>query len=190
MNSRNLFRWQVGFLLMVVGAVLGKIIPTGTGSPVGLPEVQAAAQKPNTKPPEPFTEPPDGQTFVGVKECAACHLDQYATWNKSKHPDAFKTLPAKYRADRKCLKCHATGHGEATGFVSEETTPALASVACEACHGPSSDHAAAAKKYGKRKLTPEEDVFVRSTIYKIQPQNVCAACHKAESHSKHPAYDK
>jgi hypothetical protein len=190
MNSRNLCHWQAGLVLVVAGFILGRIIPTGNGSLMSTSEVRAAAQRQAEKPPEPLDEPPHDQTFVGVKECAACHLGQYETWNKSKHPDAFKTLPAKYRTTRKCLKCHVTGHGDETGFVSEEATPALASVACEACHGPGSEHAGAAKRFGKRKLNAEEDIFVRGTIYKIQPQNVCVPCHKVESHSKHPPYDK
>ena len=71
---------------------------------------------------EPLAEPPAGQTFVGTKECAACHFEQFMQWRGTPHAKAFEVLPEKYRTDGTCLKCHTTGHGEATGFV-----PAFAS---------------------------------------------------------------
>jgi hypothetical protein len=178
----RLFRWPryLGFIL--IGSVLGLLIPTA-GRFLSSTPALAAGQK-------PLAKPPDGQTFVGVKECASCHLDQYLTWKTTKHVKGFEILPAKYRGDVSCLKCHSTGHGEKTGFVSEKATPNLAGTSCEACHGPGSQHAVTAKQFGTKKLSDDDKAYVKSTIYKIDPKNVCAGCHMAESHRKHPPYDK
>lgn len=139
---------------------------------------------------KPLEKPPEGQTFVGTKECASCHLDQYLAWKGTKHAKNFEILPAKYREDKSCLKCHATAHGEKTGFENVKTTPNLAGTSCEACHGPGSKHVAIAKEFGTKKLDDGEKAYVKSTIYKVQPKNVCAECHAAQGHKKHPPYDK
>src|SRR4249920_645852 len=75
----------------------------------GTPRVLAQGKK-------PLDKPPAGQTFVGSKECSSCHFDQFLTWRETKHAKGFDVLPAKYQEDKTCLKCHATGHGEAGGF--------------------------------------------------------------------------
>jgi len=136
--------------------------------------------------------PPADQTYTGTKQCAACHLKAYMAWKKTKHAkEAFESLPAKYRADGECVKCHATGYGAATGFKDAASTPNLAGTTCEACHGPGSKHGAIAKKYENKKvLAPDEDKEVRGSIYKIMPQNVCVRCHIDQQHKAHPPYDK
>jgi hypothetical protein len=88
------------------------------------------------------------------------------------------------------LKCHATGFGQPTGFKSLKETPNLAANTCENCHGPGSEHAKVAKSFGQKKLNEQEQKYVRSTIYLMQPKNVCVDCHLATSHKKHPPYDK
>jgi hypothetical protein len=139
---------------------------------------------------QPLAQPPAGQTFVGNKECAACHFDQFMTWRKSPHAKAFDILPAKYRTDASCLKCHSTGFGQPTGFTSLQQTPNLAANGCENCHGPGSKHAEVAKSYGQKKLSEQEQKYVRSTIYRMQPKNVCVDCHLASTHKQHPKFDK
>ena len=139
---------------------------------------------------QPLAQPPAAQTFVGTKECAACHFDQFMIWRKTPHAKAFDILPAKYRTDASCLKCHATGVGQPTGFKSLEQTPNLAGNSCENCHGPGSKHAEVAKSFGQKKLSEEEQKYVRSTIYRMLPKNVCVECHLATTHKPHPKYDK
>jgi hypothetical protein len=137
----------------------------------------------------PLEKPPAGQTYIGTKQCSSCHFDQFMEWRQTKHAKAFDVMPAKYKTDASCLKCHTTGHGEKTGY-SGPKTPDLVGASCEACHGPGSEHAKIAKGFGTKKLSEDEEAYVRSTTYKIMPGNACATCHLAQGHKKHPPYDK
>lgn len=139
---------------------------------------------------QPLAEPPEGQTYIGTKECASCHFEQFMSWRTTPHAKGFEILPEKYRGDASCLKCHTTGHGTPTGFTSLQATPNLVGTSCEACHGPGSKHAEVAKAFGQKALGEQEEAQVRSTIHLMQPKNVCVKCHMAQSHKKHPAFDK
>jgi hypothetical protein len=137
----------------------------------------------------PLVKPPEGQTFIGAKQCSACHFDQYLAWRQTKHAKAFDIMPAKYKTDASCLKCHSTGFGEPTGYKGARTAD-LAGTSCEACHGPGSEHAKIAKGFGTKKLTKAEKDYVSSTTYKVLPGNACTSCHIVQGHKKHPNYDK
>ena len=95
------------------------------------------------------------QTYIGTQKCAACHFEQFTAWKQTKHAKAFEILPAKYRNDAECLKCHSTGFGEPTGFK-DATSTSLAGTTCEACHGPGSKHAEVTKQFAKKKKLSEE----------------------------------
>lgn len=139
------------------------------------------------QPPEPEPAPPADQQYLGPKQCASCHFDQYMTWKQTKHPNVFELLPAKHQSDANCLQCHATGYGEPTGFKDKASTPVLAGVTCEKCHGPGSKHAEIAKPFAQLKqLTPEQEKTVRDSIWRLQPQNVCAKCHITKAHQESP----
>ncbi|MCC6123640.1 MAG: cytochrome c family protein [Pirellulales bacterium] len=104
----------------------------------------------------PLADPPKdakAKTYVGTTKCASCHLKENLSWKKMKHAKAFDDLPAAYKEDKSCLACHVTGFGEATGFKSAAATPKLASVSCEACHGPGSEHV----KIGEAMAKKEKD---------------------------------
>lgn len=134
--------------------------------------------------------PPAGQTYVGVKNCSSCHFEQFIVWKKDKHSLAFDNLPAKYKTDASCLKCHTTGFGEASGFKTTADT-SLASISCEVCHGPGSKHQEICKPFANtRKLSPEQEKLARDSIYKIKPQNICIECHSSKAHKAHPKFDK
>jgi hypothetical protein len=153
--------------------------------------VQGARSQPPAEPAGPAVTPPADQTYVGTKACTACHLKQWMAWKKTKHnTDAFAKLPAKYKTDKDCLICHATGFGTETGFKDETSTPTLAGTSCEACHGPGSAHVAASKPYISKKPSEEETKMLKGTIYKVLPQNVCMRCHATQVHKEHPKYDK
>jgi hypothetical protein len=138
---------------------------------------------------EPLAKPPGDQTYVGSNQCASCHFDQYLAWKKTKHSKSFELLPAKYRTDSSCLKCHSTGHGQPTGYQGPSTA-ALAGTSCEACHGPGSKHGEIAKEFANKKLSKEQEAYVRSTIPLVLPVNTCTECHVSEAHKEHPPYDR
>ncbi|UCG15954.1 MAG: thrombospondin type 3 repeat-containing protein [Phycisphaerales bacterium] len=125
----------------------------------------------------PLVSPP---LYVGVTSCTECHLDQHTSWTGTIHATAFDTLTAAGEGDNPlCFPCHSVGYGVASGFVDLGTTPDLAGVQCENCHGPGSNHVA----------DPENvDLPVNLSA------SLCGACHQSchglcgEDH--HPQYEQ
>ncbi|MCU0867199.1 MAG: cytochrome c family protein [Planctomycetes bacterium] len=120
----------------------------------------------------------NGAAYVGTAACAVCHPTAMAAWQKSNHAHAWQTL-VKAEADPKrygwpvtaypdCVSCHVVGYGDQTGFVDFETTPQLADVGCERCHGAGSDHVASA---GQKPL---------GLIGGVTGSMLCAQCHDYE----------
>ena len=180
MHGSGRFRTNV-WLFMSAGLLVAVLLTNLIREPT-------AAQQPAAN--EAAAQPPEGQTYVGTRECAACHFEQFMQWRTTPHAKAFEVLPVKYRADSTCLKCHTTGHGEATGFKSVQETPNLVGNSCENCHGPGSKHAEVAKGFGQQQLNEQQQAYVRSTIHRMQPKNVCVDCHLAAKHQPHPKFDK
>lgn len=130
--------------------------------------------------PEPA--PPADQQYIGAKQCASCHFDQFMKWRGTKHAKTFDLLPAQYQADATCLPCHTTGFGTPTGFKTAAASVDLKGTTCEACHGPGSKHAEIAKQFADQKLSPDQEKAVRDSIWKISPKNACASCHIVQGH--------
>lgn len=170
----------VGMGLAVLVACLTFVATTVYSQP---PEAKDAVAEPAA---------PADQTYIGVKKCSACHFKQYTNWKKTKHAkEAWESVPAKYRTNGECLACHTTGYGAATGFKDEASSANLVGTTCEGCHGPGSKHEEACKPFlNEKKLEPAEEKIARDSIWKIQPRNVCAACHSSKGHIDHPKYDK
>lgn len=81
--------------------------------------------------------------FMGDQYCLSCHEDQYASWKKTGHAQAYKTLVRNKRErDHTCLPCHSTGFGEVSGFAD-----VLENVQCESCHGPRRGHPDEGRKF-------------------------------------------
>jgi hypothetical protein len=122
--------------------------------------------------------------FVGPQKCAACHETQYDAWKKTGHAKAMQTLagldpPRQF--DPECIACHATGwHPQGcfpyeSGYLGPDSTPKLAAVGCENCHGPGGTHAAA--EAGADELLKEKlQAALRLTQADAQRQ-VCPRCH-------------
>ncbi len=84
--------------------------------------------------------------YTGSAKCAACHQPFAEGWSLTKHAGAFKTLEAIGKSkDPECVKCHVTGYAQ-DGFFSLSSTPGLANVQCEACHGQGREHARESSK--------------------------------------------
>ncbi len=86
----------------------------------------------------PLISPP---IYVGSQSCIECHEDNHMEWLSTVHATAFDTLLASGDGGNVlCFPCHSVGYGTPSGFVDLGTTPHLADVQCENCHGPGSNH--------------------------------------------------
>jgi len=81
-----------------------------------------------------------GARYAGSEACRDCHREPWERWRATGHASDFAGLGAAERTDPACLRCHVTGHGDPLGHR-EGGGPDLASVGCEACHGPAAEHA-------------------------------------------------
>jgi predicted CXXCH cytochrome family protein len=83
---------------------------------------------------------PEGQ-FAGAEACGMCHIDLHSDWAGTLHEQAWINLGGFGQTSPDCLPCHTVGFGEPDGYVDQATTPGLAGVQCENCHGPEAAHA-------------------------------------------------
>jgi mono/diheme cytochrome c family protein len=168
---QRLPRTQLGVLLAFGSACLFLVLFVPPG-----PVISRVAQ----------ADPPADQEYTGVKRCASCHFEQFMAWRGTPHARVFDLLPPQYQKDPKCLPCHTTGYGEPSGFRDMATTPQLASVTCESCHGPGSEHEKISQPFAKvKQLTPEQEEKIRGSIWRILPGNNCLECHTTKGH--HPS---
>ncbi len=123
----------------------------------------------------PAAKGQEGPKFVGSEKCKMCHAEAHASWTEMKHSKAWESLTPEQIAsgkdpkDRPCIQCHVTGYGKPNGWVSEEKTPALKGVGCEACHGAGGDH----MKVMVAAAAAEEPVADK----KISRDTGCKDCH-------------
>lgn len=79
--------------------------------------------------------------YVGNTKCRLCHRNFFIGRKQDPHDYAMEAIvKSGNEANARCLRCHTTGHGVDSGFVSMESTPRLANVQCEGCHGPGNVH--------------------------------------------------
>lgn len=84
--------------------------------------------------------------FVGNSKCRLCHRNFFIGRKNDPHDYTMeRLLPTGNEKNPRCLVCHSTGYGIKTGFVDMETTPRLANIQCEGCHGPGNVHIKMAK---------------------------------------------
>ncbi len=94
---------------------------------------------------------------------------------------AFEILPAKYRNDATCLKCHTTG-------TAGDVASYQYGVSCQACHGPGAEHADYALRFVNERITEEGLKTLREKIQRLDLHQ-CVDCHISKAHKKHPPYD-
>jgi hypothetical protein len=132
---------------------------------------------PAPTPPATDNEPPvtTNKPFVGAQECRICHSRHYDDWSLTKHAGALATLTAAGQdTNADCLPCHVVGYGQPGGFVDAATTPELANVQCENCHGAAGEH--------RRNV---DNVSLRP------PRNIAAAvCGTCHTDVHHPTYEE
>lgn len=134
--------------------------------------------------------------YVGTKKCKVCHLKEHNSWAATKMANAFEQLkagaspeakkkagldPAKdYTTDSACLPCHTTGYDKAGGFVDMASTPDLAGVGCEMCHGPGGTYTQ------KQFMSLENKEFKRADVAAVGfnasiTKDTCGGCHNDKS---------
>jgi len=105
-------------------------------------------------------------SYVGSETGQACHPNKHDAWLQTRHANALQTLKRIGQGSNpECLGCHTTGFGERGGFVDEATTPQMAGIGCEGCHGPASEHKGDGTK-----------------ILKTVDAEVCGRCHTDAHH--------
>jgi hypothetical protein len=115
---------------------------------------------------ETFPRKPTELAYEGEASCVDCHRDSCEALDATPHERAWATLVATNdQWDPECASCHVTGWGDSTGFITEERTPNLINVTCEACHGPGEAHVATQAPTTNGKLGPR----------------FCVKCHDADN---------
>ena len=103
--------------------------------------------------------------YVGATSCVDCHGATHNAWAETGHARAFASLKSvNQHTNSSCLICHTVGYGTPLGFKDEATTPHLAGVQCENCHGPAASHMANVR-----------DASVRPKV--TVAAEVCGGCH-------------
>src|ERR1035438_7008806 len=133
--------------------------------------------------------------YVGPAQCKECHPKQYASWAKTRMASSFAVLrpgekaqekklagldpAADYTHNETCIPCHSTGYGLVGGFVSIETTPNMAGVTCESCHGPGGSYAGTVMALDKPEFKTAE--ARKSGLVYPPTEEVCRDCHNSKS---------
>jgi hypothetical protein len=145
----------------------------------------------------------DEPRFEGSKSCQKCHFKEYASWQKTKMAQAFKSLkpgeaaegkkqakldPAKdYTRDPGCVSCHVTGYGKPGGYPAivegkewtleeKARAPLMEGVGCESCHGPGEKTSPYKKD---RKEYRWADIVKLGAVH--PDAKLCATCHNPQS---------
>lgn len=139
--------------------------------------------------------------YIGSKKCMTCHIKEYKSWSETKMAKAMDTLkpgaaveakkaagldPTKdYTQDKTCLPCHTTGYGKPGGFVDMATTPTLAGVGCEMCHGPGGTYTGKQYMSLQNKEYKKAEVVAVGLVAEVGAAQ-CTGCHN----DKNPAAPK
>lgn len=135
-------------------------------------------------------------SYTGSKKCKMCHMKEWKSWAETKMAQAFDVLkpgeraeakqkagldPDKdYTADESCVACHVTGYGKPGGFVDIASTPDLAGVGCEVCHGPGGTYTKSEYMSLKNKNYKKADVVAVGLVDTVSEAQ-CTACHNTDN---------
>ncbi|HSA09879.1 MAG TPA: cytochrome c family protein [Candidatus Paceibacterota bacterium] len=110
--------------------------------------------------------------YAGAQTCGECHGQVLHDVLHTAHAGTSIFTNSLWVAqggqtNGSCLACHTVGYGLPTGFVSPTTTPHLAGVQCENCHGPAGNHAS----------NPDDPTAVPRVEIAAA---MCGGCHSAQ----------
>ena len=144
----------------------------------------------------PLSADGEEHAFVGTKNCKKCHLKQWKSWAETKMANAFDLLKPGERAEQKtaagldpendyttdetCLPCHTVGYGTESGFKDIESTPELAGVGCEMCHGAGGTYTQDQFMSLKNKEYKKAEVVAAGMVAEVSEAQ-CNACHNTDS---------
>jgi len=111
--------------------------------------------------------------FAGSGACSGCHGGKYSEYLETKHASAFSAITNEVTQASE-LVYRTVGYGQPSGFVNSNTTPQLANVGCESCHGPAAWH-----KYSDHDL-------IRPAV-SIDPE-ICGGCHNTTDRPTYGEY--
>jgi Cytochrome c554 and c-prime len=134
--------------------------------------------------------------YIGAAKCKKCHLKQYKSWEATTMAKSFEALKpgvageaktaagldpnADYTADPKCVGCHVTGFGKPGGFVDFATTPELANVGCESCHGAGGTYTQDGKMTLDNKEYVKADIGADGLVAEVGEAQ-CVTCHNKDN---------
>ena len=134
--------------------------------------------------------------YIGSAKCKKCHLKQYKSWEATTMAKSFESLKpgvgaeaktaagldpnADYTADAKCVGCHVTGYGKPGGFVDFATTPDLANVGCETCHGAGGTYTQDGMMTLDNKEYVKADIVAAGMVAEVGNEQ-CIACHNSDN---------
>ena len=138
-----------------------------------------------------YAEATEEAAYVGSEGCK-CHKSEISDWEMSKHAKAFDLLKAgkrkskkkkagldpdkDYTTDEKCIPCHVTGYKKDGGFTNSVSTPALAGVGCESCHGAGGKYRILHKD--KSLDFTKNEAIALGELYGSLDSTVCESCHR------------
>ena len=136
-------------------------------------------------------------SYVGTKKCKMCHIKEWTSWSKTRMAQAFELLKAGERADKKkaagldpakdytkdatCLACHTVGFGKPGGFKDMETTPELAGVGCEMCHGPGGTYTQKEYMSLQNAQYKKDQLVAVGLVGQIKGETCTGLCHNNKS---------
>ena len=135
-------------------------------------------------------------SYTGSKKCKMCHMKEWKSWAETKMAQTFDVLkpgeraeakqkagldPEKdYTTDETCVACHVTGFGTPGGFVDITSTPELAGVGCEVCHGPGGTYTKSEYMSLKNKNYKKADVVAVGMVDTVS-ESQCTVCHNTDN---------
>jgi hypothetical protein len=144
----------------------------------------------------PVATQADDHAYVGSKKCKMCHLKEYKSWEATAMATSFDNLKPGERAEAKqaagldpekdytqdatCVACHSTGYGKPGGFVDIVSTPTLAGVGCEMCHGPGGTYVKDPYMTLKNKEYKKAELVAVGMVEMVGEAQ-CTNCHNSDS---------